>query len=147
MAGVPACAQGRQWANPYLVVADLDRAINFYSRAFGFEQRLALPGPGGKTAYAEMAHKDSTIMLGPEDPAKGDAAPTRLGGTHTRIYAYAEDVDALAQRAAQAGAEIVSPPTDRFWGDRCCQLRDPQGHLWTFATHLRDVDPAELRIE
>ncbi|MFG2792755.1 VOC family protein [Streptomyces sp. NPDC048419] len=71
-------------------------------------------------------------------------APTTVGGTTVGLHVFVDDVDALAQRAAEAGAELLQPPADQFHGDRTAILKDPYGDLWVFLTHLEDLTPAEL---
>lgn len=136
---------GYPWLTPYLVVNDAEAAIDFYQRAFGFEKRLAIKGPNGKTGHVEMVfQKESTIMFGPFH--EGCEWPQRPP-THTKVaspvslYVYCEDVDALFARAVAAGARTIKPPQDQFYGDRTCCLEDPDGYQWHFATNVADFDP------
>jgi uncharacterized glyoxalase superfamily protein PhnB len=136
---------GFPWLSPYLTVTDADAAIAFYQRAFGFEKRMSIPGPDGKTGHVEMTWKDSVIMFGPECPHSPSKAPASLGvPSPVGLYLYCEDVDALYKRATAAGAKGVKPPEDMFYGDRVCQLTDPDGHTWWFATNVADFDPSKM---
>jgi uncharacterized glyoxalase superfamily protein PhnB len=142
----PARAAGMPWLTPYLTVKDADAALDFYQRAFGFEKRMAMPGPDGRTKHAELAWRDAVVMLGPEGgegcPAKSPATsgtPSPVG-----LYLYCDDVDAMYARASSAGAKVPSPPQTMFWGDRVFQAIDPDGHNWTFATNVADFDPANV---
>ncbi|MGW0363017.1 VOC family protein [Streptomyces sp. NPDC002990] len=82
-------------------------------------------------------------MLG--DTSEGSfTAPSELGGTSVALHVFVPDVDALARTAVAAGAELVREPADQFHGDRTAILRDPDGHLWVFLTHLEDVSEEEL---
>lgn len=147
MSQVKPCPDMMPWVNPYLIVKDADAAIAFYKAAFGFETRFAMPGPDGKTQHAELAHKDSVIMLGPECPEQSNhKSPSSLGGSPVSLYVYVEDVDALCERARAAGATVVEEPKDQFWGDRMCALVDPDGHNWAFATHVKDVSPEDMHL-
>lgn len=137
-----ALAPGYRWVNPYLVVRDIQRAIDFYRNAFGFSVRVSMPGPDGKLMHAELSHNDSVIMLGPENPQRGSVAPT--GPSPVTIYTYVENVDDVASRALANGGKVVDPPSDQFWGDRCCVLLDPDGHFWMLATHVRDIAPEDM---
>ncbi len=124
------------WLSPYLTVKDAEAALDFYQRAFGFRKRNAVPGPDGKIMHAEMAWQDAVIMLGPEG---GNGCPVGSPATlgipsPVGLYVYCDDVDALYARAEAAGARVRMPPQDTFWGDRMCQLADPDGHTWNFAT-------------
>jgi PhnB protein len=141
----PPCPAGFPWVSPYLSVKDADAAIDFYQRAFGFEKRMAMPGPNGKTAHAEMTWKDGVIMLGPEGPNHPCKAPVTLGiQSPISLYVYCEDVDAQFARATAAGAKGVLAPENKFYGDRVCSVTDPDGYTWYFATNVADFDPANM---
>jgi PhnB protein len=88
---------------------------------------------------------DSRIMLADEFPERGARSPTSLGGTPVSILLYVEDVDAVTARALAAGAKLLRPVTDQFYGDRTSTLNDPFGHQWTIATHKEDVSPGEMQ--
>jgi uncharacterized glyoxalase superfamily protein PhnB len=136
--------EGCPWIMPYLIVKDADRALAFYEKAFGFTKKLAMPDEAGKTFHAEMTYHDMLLMFAPEDqpwsPAK---APATSGvASPVSLFVYVEDVDAACRRAEAAGAVVQQPPTDMFWGDRMCKLVDPDGHVWSFATHLGEAKAA-----
>lgn len=138
----PARAAGMPWLSPYLSVQDADAALDFYQRAFGFEKRMAMPGPDGRTKHAEMTYHDMVIMFGNGGKAQ---TPAVTGVTSpVGLYIYCEDVDALYQRATAAGAKSGSPPTDMFYGDRVCELLDPDGLTWWFATNVADFNPSNV---
>jgi PhnB protein len=128
----------------YLSVPDAAAAIDFYSRAFGARERYRMPAPGGKIGHAELELGGGVIMLSDPFPQASTKPPTEVGGTTASIMFYVEDVDAAMQKAADAGAEIVMPADDQFWGDRFGSLRDPFGHSWALATHVEDVPPEEM---
>ena len=135
---------------PHIMVDDATAAIDFYQRAFGAREDFRIDAPGGGVLHAEIAIGRSTLMLGDASTAEAEAAsfaaPTSLGGgTSVTLHVFVPDVDALAQRAEAAGAEIIQPPKDMFHGDRTTILRDPSGHLWVFLTHVEDVSEQELR--
>ncbi|MBL8152408.1 MAG: VOC family protein [Blastocatellia bacterium] len=136
MSKVPPCPEGMRWVIPYLAVKNPEAAIDFYTKAFGFEIRDVVPGSDGKPMHVELNHKDSVIMFAGEDRSQDFTSPLTIGGTGLVIYAYTEDVDALFERAKAAGAKAIDEPKDQFWGDRCCLLADPDNHKWMFATHL-----------
>jgi PhnB protein len=135
---------GYHTATPYLVMAGAAQAIEFYKRAFGATEMLRLPTPDGGIAHAEIKIGDSPIMLADEVPAMGLRGPHALGGTPVTIMLYVPDVDSLVKQAEAAGAKIVRPLQDQFYGDRSCTLSDPFGHVWTIASHVEDVPPDEL---
>ena len=137
---------GFHTVTPMLTVREADKAIDFYKRAFGAEERMRFLGPDEKSImHAEIKIGDSIIMLGEEHPQKGCSGPQTLGGTPVSLYLYVEDVDKAFNRAASAGATVTMPVADMFWGDRCGQLTDPFGHKWMLATHKEDLQPEEIR--
>jgi len=125
---------------PYLTVRNLQAAVAFYSKAFGFERQEMAGPPGSDPIFASMAYQGQTVlMLSPqhEDDQDGMEAPTSSGQPPPlNLYLYCENVDALFSRAQAAGAQVKSPPTDMPWGDRVAQLIDPDGYFWTFARQL-----------
>lgn len=132
---------------PYLLYKDSDAAVDFLTRAFGFTERYRMTDSDGKTNHAEVDHGGSVVMLGTqgEEAAEPFQNPNELGGRTQLIYVYVDDVDAHFQQAKAAGAEIVTEPEDQFYGDRSYRVRDPEGHAWSFATHVRDVSPEEMQ--
>lgn len=141
----PARPAGTPWVSPYLTVKDVDAAIAFYQKAFGFEKRFSMPGPDGKTGHGEMIYRDALLMLGPECAFGGTnkAPATTSVRSPVTLYVYCDDVDSLCARAASAGAKVEVQPQDMFWGDRMCKLVDPDGHVWNFATNVADFDPSK----
>lgn len=134
---------GYPWMVPYLVVKDPDASLEFYQRAFGFEKRMAMPGPDGKVKHAEMVYRDTMIMFGPEGGCPARTPATSGTPSPVGLYVYVEDVDALFARATAAGAKADRAPQDMFYGDRVCQLTDPDGHSWSFGTNVADFDPTK----
>jgi PhnB protein len=129
---------------PHLVCANAAAAIEFYKKAFGAIEEFRLPGPGGKLMHARLRIGSSALMLVDEWPEMGALGPKALKGSAVTIHFYVNDVDAAVARAVAAGAVAMMPVADMFWGDRYGQLRDPFGHLWSLATHLRDLSPEEI---
>jgi PhnB protein len=143
--GVKPIPDGYHAVTPLLVVSDAARAIQFYKTAFGAKERMRMAGPGGKIAHAEMTIGDSVIMLADEFPEWGDMGPKADGNSPVRIALYVEDVDEVAKRAVAAGAKLLIPVADQFYGDRSGRLADPFEHLWIIATHKEDVSPGEMQ--
>jgi PhnB protein len=131
-------------AAPYLVVSDGAQALEFYKQAFGATELLRLADPDGRIAHAEFRIGDSSIMLGGEAPEYGRRGPQSLGGTPVRVHLYVDDVDSLAAKATAAGAKVLRPVQDQFYGDRTGQFQDPFGHVWIISTHIEDVTPKEI---
>jgi PhnB protein len=136
---------GYHTVTPYLIVNDASGAIEFYKKAFGAQEILRLAGPGGKLGHAEIKIGDSAIMLADEVPAIGAKSPQTFGGSPVILHLYVEDVDALTKRAVAAGATVVRPVMDQFYGDRSGVITDPYGHTWNIGTHTEDVAPEEIQ--
>ena len=128
---------------PYLYYQDVAAALRFLADAFGFREKLRMPGPDGKIVHAEMTLGDGLVMMG--CPGADYRNPKRLGQTTQSLYVYVDDVDAHCARAKKAGAKIINEPEDQFYGDRRYGAEDAEGHHWFFATHIRDVAPEDLK--
>ena len=129
---------------PYLCVSDAARAIEFYDKAFGATLMMRLADPSGRVGHAELKVGDSVIMLADEHPEYGVRSPRAFGGSPVSLHLYVEDVDAVVARAVAAGAKVVHPVADKFYGDRSGRVEDPFGHVWDIGTHKEDVSPAEV---
>ncbi len=129
---------------PHLVVRDAAKAAGWYVEALGAEELSRVPLPGDRVLSIELRFGDSTLMLADEFPDMGVLSPQSLGGTYGALHLLTNDVDALWQRAIDAGAEVFHPLEDAFWGERFGQIIDPFGHRWGLAQHLRDVPPDEV---
>ena len=142
---VSAVPEGYHTVTPYLVFKDSARAIAFYRKALGAEERFRMPGPDGRgVVHAEIQIGDSMIMLGDEAPGYTVRSPESVGGTTAGIFLYVQDVDAAFKRALDAGCTLKMPVTDMFWGDRYGKVTDPFGVEWGIATHKEDVPPEEM---
>jgi len=130
---------------PHIVVRDAARAAEWYASALGGEEAGRIEVLGGKLMQVELHFGDSTVMLADEFPDMGVLSPLSIGGTATVLHLVVEDVDAVWQRAVDAGAEIRQPLSDVFWGERYGQIVDPFGHRWGLAQHLRDVPRDEIQ--
>ena len=137
--------EGYHTATPYLIVDGAARAIEFYRQAFGASEVLRLAGLGGKLIHAEIQLGDSRIMLADEFPEMDARGPQTIGGSPISILLYVEDADSVTQRAVAAGAKVLRPIQDQFYGDRSATIADPFGHKWTVATRKEDLSPEEIQ--
>jgi PhnB protein len=138
--------EGYHSINTYLVVRNADRAIEFYKKAFGAEERFRMYGPDGKAImHAELKIGDSIFMLSEESKEMKAHSPESIGGSPVSMYVYVRDVDQIFNQAVSEGATVLKPVDDQFYGDRSGYLKDPFGHLWSIATHKKDLSPDELR--
>lgn len=136
--------EGYNTVTPYLIVNDAAKAIEFYTQAFGATELFRMDAPGGKVGHAEIKIGNSPIMLADEFPEMGYVGPQSLGGTPVSIMIYVEDVDAITSQAIAAGAQVLKPVADQFYGDRSGSVADPFGHQWHIATHKEDVSHEEV---
>ncbi|HEY8122533.1 MAG TPA: VOC family protein [Myxococcota bacterium] len=127
---------------PYLSYKNGKGAIDFLAKAFGFEVRSVMPGPGQSVMHAELGLGDAVVYLGTPD---GYAPARALANRNAAVLVYVDDVDAHCARAREAGAKITSEPADMFYGDRVYNATDLEGQMWFFHTHLRDVSPEEMQ--
>jgi PhnB protein len=136
--------EGFHTVTPHLVCAGAADAIAFYKQAFGAVESGRMDGPDGKVMHAELRIGDSPIMLADEFPEYGSCGPKALKGSPVAIHLYVPDADAVWEQALAAGAEVLMPISDTFWGDRYGQVTDPFGHRWSIATHKRDMTPQQM---
>ena len=131
----------------HICVSDGKAAIDFYKAAFGAKELMVLAEPSGKIGHAELQIGDSIVSLSDEYPDYDSRSPQTIGGSSIRIHLDVTDVDAFAQIAINAGAKLVRPIEDQFYGDRAGQLLDPFGYTWHVSTHLKDVPLEDLQRE
>ena len=146
LGNVKAIPEGYHTVTPYLTLRDAARAIEFYKKAFGAQETFRMNAPDGTIGHAELKIGNSIVMLSDENPQGGCLSPASLKGTTVMLFLYVEDVDATFAQAVKAGATVVMPVTDMFWGDRHGQVADPFGHRWSIATHMEDLSQAEIAV-
>lgn len=129
----------------HLVVSDGNAAIDFYKQAFGAEETMRLDEPGGKVGHAELKLGSMTLSISDEYPDYGALSPKTIGGSPVKIHLDVTDVDAFAAHAIQAGATLIRPVEDQFYGDRAGQLLDPFGYTWHVSTHIKDVPVEDMQ--
>ncbi|NUO86701.1 MAG: VOC family protein [Cupriavidus sp.] len=132
------------WLTPYLTVANGRAALDFYGRAFGFTAGNVVDENGVPT-HAEMHyHGQLVVMFAPEGAWGSTARTPRSLGVECpqTFYVYCDDVDAMHQRAVDAGAVSLMAPADQFWGDRYCMVEDPDGYRWGFGKPLAQANQA-----
>ena len=145
MATTQAVPKGYHTVTPSLVIAGAAKAIEFYKKAFGAVEKSRFPAPNGTLMHAEIRIGDSIIMMGDEMPEQGGRGPKSLGGSPVTLFIYQDNVDAAWKRAVNAGAKVVMPLSDQFWGDRGGCLEDPFGHNWWLCQHIKDMSPEEMQ--
>jgi PhnB protein len=144
-AAVKAIPEGYHSVTPYLILNAAGDAIAFYQKALGAEEVLRMEDPGGKVHHAEIKIGDSRIMLADEHPELQALSPKTVGGSLVSIHLYVTDVDIAVERAVAAGAKLIRPVADQFYGDRVGGIEDPFGYRWFIATHKEDLSMDEIR--
>jgi PhnB protein len=129
---------------PHIVVQGAERAIAFYSDAFGAEGLSRIPTPDGRLMSVELRLGDGLLHLADEFPELDVLAPPSIGGTAVVLALEVADAEAAFSSAVAAGAEVRQPLQEAFWGDLHGQLEDPFGHRWNISQHLRDVPHDEV---
>jgi uncharacterized glyoxalase superfamily protein PhnB len=130
---------------PHLVCDGASNAIDFYKKAFGATEMMRIPGENGKIMHAAVLINGAMVMLVDENRDWGMLGPKALKGTPVTLHLMVADADAAIDRAAKAGAKVVMPAEDAFWGDRYGQVEDPFGHRWSIAHPLRAMSAEEIQ--
>ena len=128
-----------------LTVSDVKAAVAFYQKAFGFAKRGVMNGPDGKPIHAELTLRGTTLMLGPENPARGMRSAKTVGASPASLYLYVENVDKTVAKAVGLEATTQGQVMDMFWGDRCGMVVDPDGYGWTVGTHKAEPTTQEMK--
>jgi PhnB protein len=128
---------------PMLVCRDAAAEIDFCKTTFGAVEMVRRAGPDGTVAHAALTIGGALIMIEGEWPGLASVAPQVDGSSPVVIYVYVEDVDAVIERAVAAGAKVLIPVKDQFWGDRTGRILDPAGHVWTISTRVEETSSTE----
>ena len=142
---VKAIPDGYHSVTPYLILNAAGDAIDFYKKALGAAEVMRMDDPSGRIHHAEISIGGSRIMLADEHPEIQALSPKTIGGSPVSIHLYVDDVDAAIARAVAAGAKLIRPVADQFYGDRVGGIEDPFGYRWFIATHKEDVSPEEMK--
>jgi len=138
--------EGYHRVTPHLTVRDAAAMIEFYKKAFGAIEKGRAAGPDGKSIiHAAIQIGDSTVFLNDEFPEMGGLSPLATKSTAVTLHLYVDDADKQFQQALSAGAQVVMPLADQFWGDRYGIVKDPSGHQWSIAHHVEDLTPDQMK--
>ncbi len=132
-----AAPPGFRTVTPYLVINGAAQALDFYKKAFGAKELDREALPDGRLMHARMRIGDSTVMVSDEFPGSEMKSPTSAGTTTVTLHVYTNDVDKLWEQAVAAGARVVMPLDNQFWGERYGQLADPFGHRWSLSKRIK----------
>ncbi len=128
-----------------LVVVDAKAAIEFYKAVFGAEHLYSLTMPDGGIAHAEFKIGDTVIMIADERPEWGNKSPLAFGGSPVTLNVMVDDPDATMAKAEKAGAKVLIPVADQFYGYRSGRFQDPSGHLWIVSKLIEELSPEEMQ--
>lgn len=136
---------GAYTLNTYIAIKGCHEAIEFYKKAFGATERGRLLLPNGLIGHAEIEIEGSLLMMADENPDWNSKSPQTIGDNPVTLALYVKDVDAVFKQAIDAGATVLMPIEDAFYGDRNGQVLDPFGYKWMIATHKEDVSFEEMQ--
>lgn len=128
-----------------MIVKDAPRAIAWYQDVFGATEKFRLVEPSGRVGHAELVFGTAIVMLSDEYPELDYVGPPAGGATSASIHLHVDDCDAMIAKAVAAGATLVRPAADHFYGERSGTVRDPFGHLWNLGHSIEEVEPAEMQ--
>ena len=128
---------GFRTVTPYLAIDGAEQALEFYKKAFGAKELAKQASPDGKIVHARVRIGDSLVMMSDVFPGSGTKSPNALGGSAVTLHIYSRDVDRMWQRALAAGARVVMPLDNQYWGERYGQLVDPFGHRWSISMQVK----------
>ena len=137
--------ESRPTASPYLTLSDAAAGIEFYKRAFGAVENMRLTGPDGKIMHAEIQIGNAPILLADEYPQFGAISPQTLGGSPVKLQLNVDDVDSFAAQAVAAGAKLIRPVENHFYGHRAGQLADPFGYVWMVSTRIEALSTQQIQ--
>lgn len=126
------------WVSPYIMVKDVQKAVDFYVKAFNFAVKEVCPGEDGIAIHAELTYNGQLVMLGKQGAYGGNSVSPESSKVESPItmYVYTDNVDEFYKHAKANQAVGHKEPEDTFWGDRMCVVQDPDGYVWSFATRL-----------
>ena len=134
---------GFRTVTPYLTISGASEAIEFYKKAFGAKELARQTMPDGKILHARLKIGDSVVMLSDEFPVSDVKSPASLGGTTGTLHIYSKNIDRIWEQAISAGAKIVMPLENQFWGERYGTIADPFGHRWSLSMQVK-MSPEEM---
>jgi len=130
---------------PMLVCRDAGAELEFCKTTFGAAERVRRPGPDGAVAHALVTIGGAMVMIEGEWPTLSSRAPSVDGSSPAVIYVYVDNVDSVVERAVAAGAKILVPIQDQFWGDRTGRILDPAGHVWIVSSRIEETTENQRR--
>ena len=130
---------------PMLVCRNVSAEIDFCKSTFNALEVVRRPGPDGKAAHAALTINGAMILIECEWPTLSSRSPQADGSSPVIIYVYVEDVDSAMEKAVAAGAKILLPVEDQFWGDRTGRIMDPEGHVWTISSRVEETTTSERK--
>jgi PhnB protein len=143
MSKVKPIPDGASVVMPMLVCRDAAAELDFCKTTFGAVELVRRPGPEGTVAHALVTIGQAMVMIEGEWPTLASRAPQPDGSSPVVIYVYVDDVDKVIERAVAAGAKVLLPVKNQFWGDRTGRIIDPSGHVWTISTRLEETSSVE----
>ena len=145
MSTIKAVPEGASVVMPMLVCRDAGAELEFCKTAFDAVERVRRPGPDGAVAHGLVTIGGAMVMIEAEWPTLGSRAPMVDGSSPVVIYVYVDSVDQVVERAVSAGAKVLAPVQDQFWGDRTGRIVDPSGHVWVVSSRIEETSEDQRR--
>lgn len=136
---------GAHSLSAYITIKWCSEAIEYYKKAFWATEVGRITMPDGTIAHAKIEIEGSLLMVTEENAEWGNLSPITIGWNPVTLSLYVEDVDTIFQQALDAGATMIMPICDQFYGDRSGTIMDPYGYKWSIGTHTKDVSMAEMQ--
>ena len=130
---------------PYLIVSDAAAAVRFYTEVFGAKEIFRLVEPSGRIGHVELQFGPTIVMVSDAFPEYGFNGPQEGQNMPFVVHLHVDDADAMGEKAVAKGATMLMPPTDQFYGERSCRIRDPFGQLWLLGHSIEEVTPEEMQ--
>ena len=128
---------------PMLVCRNVGAELEFCRMVFDAVEVSRRPGADGAIVHALTRIGDAMVIIEGEWPTLTSRAPQGDGSSPVVIFVYVTDVDAVTERAGDAGATILAFPQNQFWGDRTARILDPAGHVWLVATRIEETSESQ----
>lgn len=137
--------EGASVVMPMLVCRDAGAELDFCKTTFDAVERVRRPGPDGAVAHALVTIGGAMVMIEGEWATLDSRAPKVDGSSPVVMYVYVGNVDLVVERAVAAGAKVLVPIRDQFWGDRTGRIMDPSGHVWIISTRIEETSENQRR--
>lgn len=137
------------WGTPCIIVENCPKAIETYTKVFGFTVNNTMNDKNGAINWAKLTYKDFGLHISDPTCAGDDFKKYKspnMSGTPSPVslYLYNDNVEDVVAKAKAHGLTILQEPQVMFWGDKMCIINDQDGYVWNFAKNVADFDPSKM---